>query len=134
LVQTASGFNHAEAQAAGSDKPHPLPMQVLDHATGYFMAFGAMTALARRIREGGSWHVRVSLAQTGRWVRNLGRIENGLSYPDPKIDDVRDLLEEADSGFGRLTFVRHAANLSETPPHWPRPSVPLGTHPPAWPT
>jgi crotonobetainyl-CoA:carnitine CoA-transferase CaiB-like acyl-CoA transferase len=133
LVQTASGFNHAEAQAAGSDKPYPLPMQVLDHATGYFMAFGAMTALARRVREGGSWHVRVSLAQTGHWVRNLGRVENGLACPDPKLDDVRDLLEEADSGFGRLAFVRHAAKLSETPPRWSRPSVPLGTHPPAWP-
>ena len=133
LVQTASGFNHAEAQAAGSDKPHPLPMQVLDHATGYFMAFGAITALARRVTQGGSWHVRVSLAQTGRWVRNLGRVENGLGYPDPNIDAVRDLLEEADSDFGRLTFVRHAAKLSATPPQWARPSVPLGTHPPAWP-
>jgi crotonobetainyl-CoA:carnitine CoA-transferase CaiB-like acyl-CoA transferase len=134
LVQTASGFNHAEAQAAGSDKPHPLPMQVLDHATGYFMAFGAMTALARRIRDGGSWHVRVSLARTGHWVRHLGRIENGLACPDPKIEDVGDLLEEADSGFGRLTFVRHAAQMSDTPAYWARPSVPLGTHPPAWPT
>jgi hypothetical protein len=133
LVQTASGFNHAEAQAAGSDKPYPLPMQVLDHASGYFMAFGAMTALARRAREGGSWHVRVSLAQTGHWVRNLGRIEDGLSCPDPKIDDVRDLVEEADSSFGRLTFVRHAARLSQTSPQWVRSSVPLGTHPPAWP-
>jgi hypothetical protein len=133
LVQTASGFNHAEAQAAGSDKPCPLPMQVLDHASGYFMAFGAMTALARRVTEGGSWHVRVSLAQTGHWVRNLGRIEDGLSCPDPKIDDVRDLVEEADSSFGRLTFVRHAARLSQTPPQWARLSVPLGTHPPAWP-
>jgi crotonobetainyl-CoA:carnitine CoA-transferase CaiB-like acyl-CoA transferase len=133
LVQTASGFNHAEAQAAGSDKPHPLPMQVLDHATGYFMAFGAMTALARRVREGGSWHVRVSLAQTGHWVRNLGRIENGLGHPDPKIEDVRDLLEEADSGFGCLAFVRHAAQFSDTPAHWSRPTVPLGIHPAAWP-
>ena len=133
LVQTASGFNHAEAQAAGSDKPYPLPMQVLDHATGYFMAFGAMTALARRFREGGSWHVRVSLAQTGHWVRNLGRVENGLACPDPKLEDVRALLEEGDSGFGRLTFVRHAARLSQTPPLWTRPSMPLGSHSPAWP-
>jgi hypothetical protein len=29
--------------------------------------------------------------------------------------------------------VRHAAAMSETPPGWARPSVPLGTHPPAWP-
>ena len=42
---------------------------------GYMMAFGAMTALARRAREGGSWHVRVSLAQTGHWMRRLGRID-----------------------------------------------------------
>ncbi|AMO94945.1 coA-transferase III family protein [Collimonas fungivorans] len=51
LVQTASGFNHAEAQAAHSDKPKPLPMQVLDHAAGYLMAAGAMTAPARKGRE-----------------------------------------------------------------------------------
>ena len=38
-----------------------------------------------------------------------------------------------DSGFGRITAVRHAAIMSETPTRWARPSVPLGTHPPAWP-
>ena len=55
------------------------------------MAFGAMTALKRRATEGGSWHVRCSLAQTGHWVRNLGRIEGGLACPIPSFDDVRDL-------------------------------------------
>ena len=44
LVQTATGFNHAEGQAAGVDGPKELPAQMLDHATGYFMAFGAMMA------------------------------------------------------------------------------------------
>ena len=75
LVQTATGFNHAEGQAAGIEGPKELPAQMLDHATGYFMAFGAMMAKARQSREGGSWHVRVSLAQTGRWLWNLGRLE-----------------------------------------------------------
>jgi hypothetical protein len=36
------------------------------------MAFGAMVALARRAREGGSWLVRASLARTGRWIADLG--------------------------------------------------------------
>ena len=58
LVQTATGFNHAEGQAAGVDGPKELPAQMLDHATGYFMAFGAMMAKARQAREGGSWHVQ----------------------------------------------------------------------------
>jgi crotonobetainyl-CoA:carnitine CoA-transferase CaiB-like acyl-CoA transferase len=132
LVQNANGLNHAEAEAAGSAQPKPLPAQALDHAAGYLMAFGAMTALARRATEGGSWHVRVSLAQTGRWIRSLGRVD-GLSVRDPGFDDVRDRLEDNDSGFGRLTTVRHAATMSETPPRWARPSVPLGTHAPQWP-
>jgi len=132
LVQNANGINHAEAKVAGSAQPKPLPCQAIDHASGYLMAFGAMTALARRATEGGSWHVRVSLAQTGHWIRGLGRID-GLAAPDPGFGDVRDRLEEHESGFGKLTAVRHAATMSETPPHWARPSVPLGTHEARWP-
>jgi crotonobetainyl-CoA:carnitine CoA-transferase CaiB-like acyl-CoA transferase len=133
LVQTASGFNAAEAEAAGESGPKPLPAQVLDHATGYLLAYAAMSALLKRSREGGSWHVRASLAQTGYWLRLLGRIDGGLRAHDPTRDDVHDCLEESESGFGRLSAVRHPATLSETPPHWARPSVPLGTHAPLWP-
>jgi crotonobetainyl-CoA:carnitine CoA-transferase CaiB-like acyl-CoA transferase len=132
LVQTASGLNDAEAKAFGSSEPKALPAQELDHATGYLLAFTAMSALARRAWQGGSWHVRCSLAQTGYWLRQLGRID-GMKCRDPRSADVRDLLEETPSGFGQLTAVRHAATMSETPPRWTRPSVPLGTHPPAWP-
>src|SRR5256885_10138862 len=132
LVQNANGTNHAEAEAAGSTKPKPLPCQAIDHATGYLMAFGAMVALARRAKEGGSWHVRVSLAQTGHWMRGLGRID-GLACHDASFDDVRDRMEDSDSGFGRLTAVRHSAIMAQTPARWARPSVPLGTHAPAWP-
>ncbi len=133
LVQTASGINHAEAQAAGSDRPRPLPCQALDHASGYFMAAAAMATLARRAREGGSWHIRVSLARTGRWVQSLGQIAGGLDCADPALEDVEEFLEQASSGFGELTAVRHAAQMSQTPCHWVRPAVPLGSHPPVWP-
>jgi hypothetical protein len=132
LVQNANGLNVAEAEAFGTTEPKPLPGQALDHGTGYLMAFGAMTALARRASEGGSFHVRVSLAQTGQWLRQLGRID-GMGCHDPKFDDVRDRLDESQSGFGKLIAVRHSAVMSETPPRWTRPTVPLGTHAPAWP-
>ncbi|PAY05603.1 carnitine dehydratase [Bradyrhizobium sp. UFLA03-84] len=128
LVQTTTGFNHAEGQAAGVDGPKELPAQMLDHATGYFMAFGAMMAKARQAREGGSWHVRVSLAQTGRWLRNLGRLEAGLATEDLKADAVQPYIERLQSGFGTLSSVRHAAILSRTPAHWSRPAMPLGSH------
>lgn len=129
LVQTASGFNHAEAEAAGSDKPKPLPAQALDHASGYLLAFGVMAALRRRAVEGGNWHVRVSLARTGLWLRELNRID-GFACPEPATDD---LLETTASGFGRMTAVRHAARMAETPTRWVRSAVALGTDPPVWP-
>jgi crotonobetainyl-CoA:carnitine CoA-transferase CaiB-like acyl-CoA transferase len=133
LVQTATGFNHAEGQAAGIDGPKELPAQMLDHATGYLMAFGAVVAKARQAREGGSWHVRVSLAQTGRWLWDFGRLADGLSTRDLKPEEVQPFIEESSSGFGPLRAVSHAAILAKTPAFWSRPAMPLGGHAPQWP-
>src|SRR3981189_7423 len=105
LVQTTTGFNHAEGQAAGVDGPKELPAQMLDHATGYFMAFGAMMAKARQVREGGSWHVQVSLAGTGRGLGNLGRVAGGLDTHDLTGEAVTPFIEEGPSGFGPLEAV-----------------------------
>jgi crotonobetainyl-CoA:carnitine CoA-transferase CaiB-like acyl-CoA transferase len=134
LVQTATGFNHAEGQAAGIDGPKELPAQMLDHATGYFMAFGAMMAKARQACEGGSWHVRVSLAQTGRWLWNRGRLADGLKTPDFPGDAVKPFTEELASGYGTLHAVKPSAVLSKTKAFWAKPSMPLGSHQPCWPT
>ncbi len=130
LVQTATGFNVAEMQAAGSATPKPLPMQILDCATGHLMAFGAAAALVKQQQEGGSWHVRLSLARTGHWLRHLGRIQNGF---DVRFPGRKGFLETSPSGFGELTAIRHAASLSRTPALYLRPSSPPGTHAPAWP-
>ncbi|MBR0848825.1 CoA transferase [Bradyrhizobium diazoefficiens] len=135
LVQTATGFNHAEGEAAGLNGPKELPAQMLDHATGYLMAFGAMMARARQAREGGSWHVRVSLAQTGRWLWNLGRLAGGLNTPDIAGEAVHAaFIETVPSGFGTLKAVQHSAVLSQTPARWTRPAMPLGSHSPEWPS
>jgi crotonobetainyl-CoA:carnitine CoA-transferase CaiB-like acyl-CoA transferase len=133
LVQTATGFNHAEGQAAGVDGPKELPAQMLDHATGYLMAFGAMMARLKQSREGGSWHVQVSLAQTGRWLWGLGRLAEGLRTPDLNGDMIKPYLKDLPSGFGPLSAVSHAAILSKTPAFWARPAVPLGHDVPQWP-
>ena len=92
---------------------------MLDHATGYLMAFGAMMAKARQAREGGSWHVRVSLARTGQWLWNLGRVADGFETEDLKGDAVTPFVEEVSSGFGPLRSVSHSAVLSKTPAFWP---------------
>ncbi len=129
LVQTATGFNLAEAQAFGATTPKALPMQILDYAAGYLMAFGAQAALLRQAQAGGSWQVQVSLAGVGRWLRCLGRVTPALAMPP--FDRH---LQTWPSGWGELVTVRHAAQFSRTPAQWQRPSMPPGTHPPMWPT
>jgi len=130
LVQTATGFNVAEAEAAGAAaKPKPLPMQILDEATGYLIAFGAAAALWRQQREGGSWHVQVSLAQTGHWLRNLGRVSGGFTAKAP---DLQPFLEKTASAYGELTALRHSAQLGRTPAGWSRSSERPGDSPPRW--
>jgi hypothetical protein len=132
LVQTATGFNHAEGEAFGG-APRALPMQILDFASGFLMAFGAQAALLRQVREGGSWHVRVSLARSGLWLRSLGRVANGTDAPKPDVTMLQRYLQTYDSGYGKLVAMPHAAKFSSTPAQWVRPSMPPGSHPPVWP-
>ncbi len=130
LVQTATGFNLAEAAAFSLDQPKAMPMQVLDMAAGWLLAFGAQAALLRQAEEGGSWQVQVSLAGVAHWLRTLGRVANAGAVKPPPFEPY---LEASDSSFGRLLAMRHAAQFSRTPAQWRRPSMPPGSHPPQWP-
>jgi crotonobetainyl-CoA:carnitine CoA-transferase CaiB-like acyl-CoA transferase len=130
IVQTVSGM--AYAQGAGSDpfKPKLMPVSAIDYVSGYLMAFGAMVALARRVREGGSWLVRVSLARTGKWIVDRGTVADFSSVLNP---EVKDLLIKTKSPVGEIEHLKSVLELSETPPYWERPPVPLGTHRAEWP-
>ncbi len=100
------------------------------------MAFGAMVALARRTQEGGSWLVRISLAQVGKWIVDLGEVP-AAALRDIPAEFTTSELERwstvSETPSGRLGHLRPAVQLSETPPYWARPSVPLGYHRPVWP-
>ena len=129
LVQTATGFNQAEGEAAGGPAPRALPMQILDHASGLLMAFAAAAALHRQQRAGGSWHAEVSLAQTGQWLRGLGRVTRGFDLVRP---DLTPYLQTEATGFGELVSVRHAARLARTPVRFARVAQPPGTDAAKW--
>ena len=131
LVQTVSGICHAGATAAGIDGAKPLPCQALDHATGYLAAFGTMRALARRAVEGGTYRVRVSLAQTAQWLWSLGQLD-ALDHPDPSFDDIADLLETRSTPDGEITAIKPAEVLQQTPAHWQRDATTLGADTPQW--
>ena len=104
-------------------------MQILDMASAFLLAFGTEAALLRQRREGGSWHVQVSLARTALWLRSLGRVDDGFAAPEA---DPAALMESSESGFGRLVAVRHAARFAKTPACYARPAVRPGTDRLAW--
>ena len=93
VVQTVSGITTRQGELFPGANPGPqfYPVSAIDYLTGYLMAFGAMVALARRAREGGSWLVRISLAQTGRWLVDRGQVpETALKDVDKELYPGRD--------------------------------------------
>jgi crotonobetainyl-CoA:carnitine CoA-transferase CaiB-like acyl-CoA transferase len=138
VVQTVSGITTRQGElfpgaAAG---PQFYPVSAIDYLTGYLMAFGAMVALARRARAGGSWLVRISLAQTGKWLVDRGEVPQAALKDAPKEIPAADIARwslDSDTPVGRLHHLGPTIRLSETRPHWARPSAPLGHHPPIWP-
>lgn len=138
VIQTVSGITHRQGELFPGAEPGPqfYPVSAIDFLTGYLMAFGAMHALARRAREGGSWLVRISLAQVGHWLVSRGQVP---------VADLKDLTKEftreelaswtmtSDTPVGRLQHLSPVLQMSETPTRWARPTVPLGHHQPVWP-
>jgi crotonobetainyl-CoA:carnitine CoA-transferase CaiB-like acyl-CoA transferase len=138
VVQTVSGITHRQGEVFPGAEPGPqfYPVSAIDYLTGYLMAFGTTVALGRRVREGGSWLVRISLAQTGKWLVDQGQV------PEDRLRDVQtDFSKEeidrwsttTEIPAGRLKHLAPVLRFSETQPYWARPTVPLGSHDPVWP-
>lgn len=133
LVQLATGIAHEGGLAAGKPgTPYPLPCQGLDHATGWMAALGIISAIRRRAKEGGAWHVECSLARTGMWLESMGRVENGLSAPGLKETDIEDVLAETESMLGQVRHVKMPGIVRDAKPRWERPPPRMGQHPPVW--
>lgn len=138
VVQTVSGITNRQGELFPGATPGPqfYPVSAIDYLTGYLMAFGAMVALARRTHTGGSWLVRISLAQVGRWLVERGQVPgadlNGVPSEFTPAELERWTMT-SDTPMGRLRHLAPVVRLSETPPRWARPSVPLGYNQPVWP-
>jgi hypothetical protein len=131
IVQTVSGIGREGGIAKDQEGMVHLPCQALDHGTGYLGAFGAIVALLKQRREGGSWRVRLSLAQTGHWLKSLGRL-NEIASPEFTRSDISEYLGEVDSSYGKIFFTKPVAQLSETPGFWALPPSPFGSYEPMW--
>jgi hypothetical protein len=129
LVQLATGI------AWGEPTPVALPAQVLDHGTGWLAAMAAFEGLRRRSSVGGSWHARLSLARTARWLDGLGRSPAGPAAGSPAGGEPAypdDLMSTMDSDFGSLDYVRPPGALDGYAPRWDTPPHRPGADAPDW--
>jgi crotonobetainyl-CoA:carnitine CoA-transferase CaiB-like acyl-CoA transferase len=116
----------------GDERPKLLPASACDYTTGYNGAYGVLLALARRAREGGSYHVRVSLCQSGMYIYRQGLID----YPRPDMELTQAQLDaimiESSGGHGTLKHLGPVLWMSETKPYWDKPTPVLGSNRPEW--
>jgi crotonobetainyl-CoA:carnitine CoA-transferase CaiB-like acyl-CoA transferase len=71
LVQMSAGIADAGMKWKHADRPTPLPVQALDHATGYMMAAAVIWALIRRQKGEGVATARLSLARTAKLLVDM---------------------------------------------------------------
>ena len=131
LVQMGCGIAEQGMQWQQSDKPIPLPVQALDHATGYLVAAAVLEGLRQRRADGHGSQVRLSLARTAALLQQHpaapGRIASGIVA---KTEDNLPFFELTQWGLGvRLrapSWLPGTAQLCATPGSLP------GAHPASW--
>lgn len=132
VAQTMTGLCHEGRTMTRPDGPALLPAAACDYTTGYLAAYGILLALAIRARDGGSYHVRASLCRSGMFIYQQGKVEFpglGLDLTAAELDRMR--IESCPKS-GPLRHLGPIVKLSETNPHWTRPTPQLGGDAPQW--
>ncbi|MGH6871990.1 MAG: CoA transferase [Rhizomicrobium sp.] len=140
LAQSATGIAVEQgAYAAARDGkrretvPQLVPAAMCDYITGYLAAAGAAAALLKRIREGGSWLVEVSLCATAMWIQALGKLPAAEVpqgwQPRAGLDGY---FQSCETGRGRLDYLGPVVRMEKTPPGWRNPPPEPGQDEPRW--
>jgi hypothetical protein len=118
LVQMSIGIAQAGQQFAQSARPLPLPVQALDHATGYLLATAVLRGLEQRVKTGKGSSARASLARTGALlVQTLD--PEGLSRPMLASETLEDLSSTTeDTGWGPAKRVKWPVQITGVEMNW----------------
>jgi len=132
LVQMSIGIAQSGQRLAQSGRPEPLPVQALDHATGYLLATAVLRGLETRVKTGRGSIARASLARTGTLL--LTTMDPlGLKRPrlaSETIDDLSDQVEQ--TGWGVAKRLKWPVTVSGVTMHWPLGAGPLKRHQAQW--
>jgi crotonobetainyl-CoA:carnitine CoA-transferase CaiB-like acyl-CoA transferase len=131
LVQMSSGIAAAGRALTGEDTPAPLPVQALDHATGYIMAAAALSGLRLRQTEGVGSRWRTSLARTAQLLIGAG-VRTPEQQPTTSIAPPTASSEVELTTWGPARRIAPPLLLAGAPLHWSLPARALGTDEPRW--
>lgn len=131
LVQMSCGIADAGMAWAKREAPTPLPVQALDHATGYLMAAAALTALEKGVRGDGAVTARLSLARTGDLLARHPATAAGTLDVTPDPNDLSPTIEH--TPWGDAHRLRAPLNIPDTAMRWDLPASALGSAPARWP-
>lgn len=132
IGQAACGLSIVEGSP---ERPQTAPTVTMnDYLAAYLAAAGAVGALVRRAREGGSWHVTTSLTQSSMWVLRQGRVPIAQQQHAPGLEGPTPpgWMARTESCFGELEHVAPVVQFSATPGGWEIPPQPFGASPPEW--
>ncbi|MBM9487620.1 CoA transferase [Pseudomonas sp. ICBG1301] len=130
LVQMSSGIAEAGMAWQQADRPVPLPVQALDHATGYLLAAGAIQALSERLKTGRGGSARLSLARTAKLLVDAGPVPAQPALRAEGPDDQGLVVEP--TAWGPAHRLLAPLSISGTPLQWELPAGELGSHRPQW--
>ncbi|WOH16800.1 CoA transferase [Paenarthrobacter sp. GOM3] len=129
LVQAATGIAERYGQPDDAGwKPGALPVQALDHATGYGLAAAVIALLGERLRTGRGGSATMSLARTAEQLFELPPV-HGDGAPSP-LPEPEFLV--TDSPYGTLRFVGPPLLVEGTQLMYREPPVQYGSSALAW--
>ncbi len=130
LVQFSSGIAAAGMAWRKSERPVSLPVQALDHATGYLMAAAVIRGLNARL-SGSAWRTAcLSLARTAELLFVGGSAATPEDFPPAMRADFASNLEITPWGPARR--LKPPVGFSNCAMRWDRPAQELGSAAPQW--
>ena len=130
LVQMSAGIAEAGMQWRQADKPVPLPVQALDHATGYVMAATAIRAVTRRLDDRIGTEARLSLARTAKLLTDGGAAGPSSPHAAETPAMLSSAVEQTD--WGDAQRLAPPAAVTGVAMQWAHPARKLGSAAPVW--
>ena len=130
LVQMSTGIAEEGMRTLSKDQPAPLPVQAIDHATGYLLAAATLRGLTERARTSRGFEARASLARTAQSLIGGPRRDGSGDLGVPAEDDWSEDLEP--TAFGTARRLKSPVTIDDEPLRWDRPAARLGSSAPVW--